>query len=61
MQPRLTVEENCGMLRAYALMVKHNLHDLPVVDTDGALVGIASRVDIGAAILSNWKLIEPAR
>ncbi len=55
MQPRLTVEETCGLLRAYALMVKHNLHDLPVISADGALVGIASRVDIGAAILSTWK------
>lgn len=61
MQPRLTVDENCGLLRAYALMVKHNLHDLPVVDAAGVLVGIASRVDIGAAILSSWKLVEPAR
>lgn len=57
MQPRLTVEETCGLLRAYALMVKHNLHDLPVVSAEGVLVGIASRVDIGAAILSTWKSI----
>jgi CBS domain-containing protein len=55
------VEETCGLLRAYALMVKHNLHDLPVVSEDGALVGIASRVDIGAAILSAWKSVEPSR
>lgn len=61
MQPRLSVDENCGLLRAYALMLKHNLHDLPVVDAAGMLVGIASRVDLGAAILSTWKLIEPAR
>jgi CBS domain-containing protein len=38
-------------------MVKHNLHDLPVVSEDGILVGIASRVDIGAAILAAWKTI----
>jgi len=58
-QPVMFVEETCGPLRAYALMVKHNLHDLPVVSEDGALVGIASRVDIGAAILSAWKMVEP--
>ncbi len=58
MQPRLTVEETCGLLRAYALMLKHNLHDLPVISTEGVLVGIASRVDIGAAILSTWKDVE---
>ncbi len=57
MQSRLIVDENCGLLRAYALMVKHNLHDLPVVDVNGALAGIASRVDIGVAILSNWKSV----
>jgi CBS domain-containing protein len=57
-EPRLFVEENCGLLRAYALMVKHNLHDLPVVSDAGILVGIASRVDIGTAILSAWKSIE---
>lgn len=60
-QPRISVEETCGLLRAYALMVKHNLHDLPIVSEDGILVGIASRVDIGAAILSAWKSIEPSR
>jgi CBS domain-containing protein len=60
MQPRLTVDETCGLLRAYALMVKHNLHDLPVVSKDGILVGIASRVDLGAAILSTWASVEPS-
>jgi CBS domain-containing protein len=57
LQPRISVEETCGLLRAYALMVKHNLHDLPVVSKNGTLVGIASRVDIGTAILSAWKSI----
>jgi CBS domain-containing protein len=56
-QPWIFVEETCGLLRAYALMLKHNLHDLPVVSEDGTLVGIASRVDIGAAILSAWESI----
>ena len=59
MQQVTFVEESCGLLRAYALMLKHKLHDLPVVSADGSLVGIASRVDIGTAILSNWKNIEP--
>ena len=55
------VDETCGLLRAYALMVKHNLHDLPVVSKDGVLVGIASRVDVGVAILSIWKTVPPSR
>jgi CBS domain-containing protein len=54
MKPSITVDEDCGLLRAYALMLQHNLHDLPVISKEGKLVGITSRVDIGAAILSTW-------
>lgn len=54
MKSAVTVEEDCGLLRAYSLLVKHNQHDLPVVSKDGKLAGITSRVDIGAAILSAW-------
>jgi CBS domain-containing protein len=61
MRPGTYVDETSGLLRAYALMVKHNLHDLPVVSKDGTLVGIASRVDIGAMILSDWKSIATSR
>jgi len=50
-----SVPETCGLIRAYALMLKHDLHDLPVVSESGHLVGIASRVDLGTAILSQWK------
>jgi len=56
MQPAFSVEEECGLLRAYALMVKHNLLDLPVTSRDGRLVGLASRVDLGAAILNGWMI-----
>jgi len=52
MRPVITVDEDCGLLRAYALMLQQNLHDIPVVSRkDGKLIGIASRVDTGAAIL----------
>jgi acetoin utilization protein AcuB len=54
MKPAITVHEDSGLLRAYALMLQQNLHDMPVVSVDGRLVGIASRVDIGTAILSTW-------
>jgi len=54
MRPIITVEEDCGLLRAYALMLQQNLHDMPVVSKDGKLIGIASRVDVGVAILSTW-------
>jgi CBS domain-containing protein len=55
MKPATTVKENCGLLRAYAFMLQHKLHDLPVVSEDGALTGIASRVDVGTAILASWQ------
>lgn len=53
-----TVEDDCGLLRAYALMLQYNLHDILVVSKDGELMGIASRVDIGTAILSTWEKAE---
>lgn len=55
MQPVITVEENCGLLRAYALMLQHNLLDMLIVNGRGELVGITSWVDIGTAILSAWQ------
>jgi len=59
MQPVTTVEEGCGLLRAYALMLQHELMDMPVVNKAGELVGIVSRVDIGTAILSLWPGEKP--
>jgi CBS domain-containing protein len=58
MKSVFTVEEDCGLLRAYALMLQHNLHDMPVVNKKGELVGITSRVDIGTKILSSWSSVE---
>ena len=55
MEPAISAEEDCGLLRAYALMLHHSLLDLPVVTSDQKLVGLASRVDIGVAILSTWQ------
>lgn len=54
MRPAKFVHEDSGLIRAMSLMLQHDLHDLPVVDESGRLSGIASRVDIGVAILSNW-------
>lgn len=58
MRPVITIEEDCGLLRAYALMLQQNLHDIPVVSKEGKLIGIASRVDVGVAILSSWGKVE---
>lgn len=54
MQPPVAVDHTCGLLRAFATMIKHDIRDLPVVDQTGRLVGIASRVDIAAAFLADW-------
>ena len=57
MKPAITVPEDSGLLRTYALMLQHGLHDMPVVSPDGTLLGVASRVDIGVAILSAWEKV----
>lgn len=51
------VDEEAGLLRAYSLMLQHNLHDMLVVSKEGKLVGVASRVDIAVAILSSWERV----
>jgi CBS domain-containing protein len=57
-KPAISVEEDTGLLRAYALLRQHDLHDILVVSKEGKLVGIASRVDIGTAILSSWEKVD---
>ena len=58
MSPAASVQEDTGLLRTYALMLQHQLHDMPVISKDGTLVGVASRVDIGTAILSAWSDVK---
>jgi CBS domain-containing protein len=58
MKPPITVQEESGLLRAYALLLQHNLHDIPVLSAAEKLVGMASRVDIGTAIVSAWSKVE---
>jgi CBS domain-containing protein len=55
MQPPISVEGDSGLLRASALFKKHHLSDLPVVDENERLIGIASLVDIGTAFLARWE------
>lgn len=58
MKPPISVPHDCGLLRAYALMIQYNLHDILVVSPEGRLAGIASRVDVGRAILAAWSKVE---
>ena len=54
----ISVDEDSGLLRTYALMLQHNVHDLPVISKDRQLIGMVSRVDIGTMILSAWAKAE---
>jgi len=58
MEPPVCAEDTCGLSRAFSLLHHHNLTDLPIVDTDHRLVGIASRVDVGTAMLKNWEIVS---
>jgi len=58
MEEAVSVEEDCALIRALSYMESYGIADLPVV-RQGKLVGLASRVDIGHAFLSNW-LVVPA-
>jgi len=57
MESPFCVKETGGLTRAFTQLHHHNLTDLPVVDENHHLVGIASRVDIGTAILKQWEII----
>ncbi len=57
MEESVCVQDNCGLTRAFALLHSHNLTDLPVVDAEHSLVGIASRVDVGTAMLKAWEIV----
>lgn len=53
MDEAVSVEEDASLMRGLALMITHDLQDVPVV-RNGKLVGIVSRVDIGRAFLHTW-------
>jgi len=50
----VSVRAGSGLLRAFATMNSYHLYDLPVVDDNGRLAGLASRVDVGTALLAGW-------
>jgi CBS domain-containing protein len=60
MQEPVSVELTCGLLRAFAIMLKHDIRDLPVVNQAGGLVGVASLVDIAVKFLNTWAHEEAA-
>jgi len=50
----VAVYEDESIFRAATKMTRHNLVDLPVINQQEKLVGLASHVDIGTAFLQKW-------
>lgn len=44
--PAIVIREHAHIAYAAVLMLKNRVHRLPVVDSNGALVGIVSRTDV---------------
>lgn len=59
MDEPVSVLEDSGLVMATSLLQDHKLSDLPVVDRDNKVVGLASHVDIGVALMSKWALPKP--
>jgi len=55
MTPPIAVKEDSGLLYSAAILHKNNCTDLPIINEEGILIGIASHVDIGAALIKRWK------
>lgn len=53
MDEAVSVEDDSSLMRALAIMISHDILDIPVVK-QGKLVGIASRVDVGRAFIESW-------
>ncbi len=56
MQEPIFVQDDWELMHAAAILHNTGLADIPVVDSEKRLVGIASRVDIGTAIMHSWNL-----
>lgn len=54
MQEPIFVQDDWGLMHAAAILHNAELTDIPVVDSEKRLVGIASHVDIGTAIIHSW-------
>jgi CBS domain-containing protein len=56
MNPPISAEIDFTLFHAAALLTKHDINDLPVVDHDGKLVGLLSHVDVGRGLIATWHL-----
>ena len=51
-----STEIDFTLFHAAAIMTKHGMQDLPVIDHDGKLVGLLSHVDVGRGLIARWHL-----
>jgi len=49
-----SVQHDSGLMEAMVLMHKHQVGELPVLDDERHLIGIASRGRVGSLFLSEW-------
>jgi len=55
MSPPISAEIDFTLFHAAAIMTKHNIHDLPVIDHEGRLVGLLSHADVGRGLIAKWQ------
>jgi IMP dehydrogenase len=56
MEAPIFVQEDWSLVHAAAILHNEELSDIPVVDASRHLVGLASHVDLGTAIIKGWNL-----
>lgn len=54
MQKPISVQGKCSVFRANAMLYKYGINDLPIVDGEGRLIGLASHADISIAMMAPW-------
>jgi CBS-domain-containing membrane protein len=58
MHKPIYANEDWSLIKTISLMRKHDVQDLIIVTDENDLVGIASKVDIGTALLKSWNIAD---
>ncbi|MDO9087460.1 MAG: CBS domain-containing protein [Anaerolineaceae bacterium] len=58
MEEPFFVQDDWGLVHAAAILHNEGLADIPVVDASKHLIGLASHVDIGTAMMRGWNLSD---
>ncbi len=57
MRKTIHANQDWSLIKTISYMSKHNVQDLIIVSDECGLVGIASRVDVGIALIKSWNVI----